>query len=516
VTAPDTAAWTFIDLFAGIGGFHAALSALGGRCEWASEIDGPARDVYERNWGVRPAGDIRDFTKPTLGADGGLESISPAVPKGFHVLAAGFPCQPFSKSGAQHGFRDATRGTLFFDICEILAERKPPVLILENVRNLAGPRHTGPGSTWSTIIERLRELGYRVSSTPTVFSPHLLPETRGGAAQVRERVFITGTYVGPERATAEIDLPVTVPNRPIDDHDPQAWDIRTFLDEIEDDAVAEYRLRPDEEFWVECWNDFVERLLEARAERLPGHPLWLDNFEVGISRDDILHEDPEFPRWKADFLEKNSRFYERNRAVIDNWRADWFPNWTTDWRSHGDERRAWTARHEVRGEFREVFFPLSRRKLEWQAQDEPRLWDTLMHFRPSGIRAKRPTYVPAMVAITQTSIYGPWRRRLTPREAARLQGLPDWFKFEVPDGRNGFVEQPDPVTYKQLGNGVNVGAVYHVLREHVLKDLDLARDYPEFVARIARAGEIPIVPEPGKEAAALERRFEGGSERHAS
>ena len=82
-----------------------------------------------------------------------------------------------------------------------------------------------------------------------------------------------------------------------------------------------------------------------------------------------------------------------------------------------------------------------------------------MHLRPSGLRAKRATYVPALVAITQTSILGDRRRRLSPREVARLQGLPEWFDFG---------DQPDAATYKQAGNGVNVGAAYHVFREHVL------------------------------------------------
>ncbi|CAB4673761.1 unannotated protein [freshwater metagenome] len=105
-------------------------------------------------------------------------------------------------------------------------------------------------------------------------------------------------------------------------------------------------------------------------------------------------------------------------------------------------------------------FPPSRRKLEWQAQGTPSLWETVMHLRPSGIRAKRATYLPALVAITQTSIIGPERRRITPLEAARLQGLPDWFDFG---------DQADALTYKQLGNGVSVGAVWHVLQETIAR-----------------------------------------------
>jgi len=170
----------FIDLFAGIGGFHGALSAAGGEGIWSSEIDNKAALIYELNWGLKPAGDIVALTDP---------SVSKTIPK-HDVLAAGFPCQPFSKSGKQQGFRDTTRGTLFFNICQILEARKPAVVFLENVRNLAGPRQR---DTWLTIIRELRNLGYRVSDIPTVFSPHLLPPSLGGAPQVRERVFILGT-----------------------------------------------------------------------------------------------------------------------------------------------------------------------------------------------------------------------------------------------------------------------------------------------------------------------------------
>lgn len=133
------------------------------------------------------------------------------------------------------------------------------------------------------------------------------------------------------------------------------------------------------------------------------------------------------------FLRKNAELFERNQG--------WCRAWLT--------------------EYRVASFPPSRRKLEWQAQDLDSLWDCLMHFRPSGLRAKPPTYVPALVAITQTSIIGPRRRRLTPREAARMQGLPDAFTF---DG------QSDAATYKQLGNGVNVGAVQNVLAMHCERD----------------------------------------------
>jgi DNA (cytosine-5)-methyltransferase 1 len=105
-----------------------------------------------------------------------------------------------------------------------------------------------------------------------------------------------------------------------------------------------------------------------------------------------------------------------------------------------------------------------------------------MHFRPSGIRAKKATYVPAMVAITQTSIIGKQKRRITVREGARLQGLPDWFDF---------VDQADKTSYKQLGNGVNVGAVYNVVKAQVIRDLDLLGEMPALTRSILGAPANP-------------------------
>jgi len=105
-----------------------------------------------------------------------------------------------------------------------------------------------------------------------------------------------------------------------------------------------------------------------------------------------------------------------------------------------------------------------------------------MHFRPSGIRAKKATYVPALVAITQTTIVGQQKRRINVREGARLQGLPDWFDFS---------DQSNSASYKQLGNGVNVGAVYNVLRAQVVRDLDLLDEEIELVQSILGSPDNP-------------------------
>ena len=173
-------AFKFVDLFAGIGGFHAALASLGGTCVYASEIDKAASEIYLRNWGQRPDGDITKHAN---------ESIMD-VPD-HDVLVGGFPYQPFSKSGLQKGMEEV-RGTLFWNIAKIIEHHKPASVLLENVRNLAGPRHI---HEWNVIIHTLRELGYRVSDDPLIVSPHQIHPNFGGRPQVRERVFIAATKI---------------------------------------------------------------------------------------------------------------------------------------------------------------------------------------------------------------------------------------------------------------------------------------------------------------------------------
>jgi DNA (cytosine-5)-methyltransferase 1 len=406
---------TFVDLFAGIGGFHVALESLGAHCVFACEIDPACQATYETNFGITPHADIRPLT----------EGGSVDVPE-HDILCAGFPCQPFSKSGFQLGMSE-TRGTLFFNILKILEARRPRFAILENVRNLAGPRQR---RTWDTIIRNLRALGYRVAYEPAVFSPHLLPPERGGRPQVRERVFLLARYVGPDAAEADLEEEPLVANRPVDGWNPREWRIEDWLELDSDiEGLEKYALRPDESLWIDAWNDFIQVIDE---DPLPGFPLWVDAF---LPRPVIPRGTP---AWKRNFLVKNSEFYVRHKDAIDRW----------------------VDRHEVRS------FPSSRQKFEWQARGYGRdLWKLVMHLRPSGIRVKGPTYLPALVAITQTSIIGSRRRRITPREAARLQGFPDDFKLY----------EDDAVAYRQLGNAVNVGAVQHVVSSLISASRDRTR-----------------------------------------
>jgi DNA (cytosine-5)-methyltransferase 1 len=412
----------FVDLFAGIGGFHAALGALGGECVYASEWDKDSARIYERNWNLKPDGDI------TLAANDEVMN----VPE-HDVLVGGFPCQPFSKSGKQLGMEE-TRGTLFWNIAKIIEARKPSIVLLENVQNIVGPRHL---HEWNVIVKTLRDLGYRVSENPMVVSPHLIRREFGGRPQVRNRVFIAATLIPKNIPNFKANVEIPNLETVMQGWDSQSWNLDKDLplDKLKSKGdKAKVALSDIEMRWIEAWNEFVLIMIEKlNGEKLPGFPIWADSW-VEIKDLKIPRGTPD---WKKNFLQKNAQFYTDHKSVLDKWLKKW--NYLED-------------------------FPPSRRKFEWQAQDAKSLWETVMHFRPSGIRAKKATYVPAMVAITQTSIIGKQKRRITTREGARLQGLPDWFDF---------VDQSDSLTYKQLGNGVNVGAVYNVIKAQVIRDLDL-------------------------------------------
>lgn len=385
----------FIDLFCGIGGFHQALTQLGGECVFASDIDKECQKTYFENYGLMPVGDITKVDEKTI--------------PNFDVLCGGFPCQSFSKAGNRKGIEDA-RGTLFFDILRIAKHHKPNFMLLENVRNLAGH---DKGRTWKTIHENLVEIGYSVSESPIIFSPHSI-----GIPQHRERVFILC-----KRAD--------IGDVPEFNFEPKP-DLICETDEIlQDDSeidLKKYNLNKELTDLIEIWNEFIQGLKTP----LPGFPVWADRLcELDMEEDlEIL------PKWKRTFIIKNNDLYEKNKSFIDSWlkRAKKLEN-----------------------------FKGSKAMLEWQAGkvENPNIWDTIMQLRPSGLRVKRPTYFPALVAITQTSILGNKKRFITPRECARIQSFPDDFKPHLKDS----------VAYKQFGNSVNVKLV-KMFSEFLLQNED--------------------------------------------
>ena len=160
--------FTFIDLFAGIGGFRIAFERNGGKCVFSSEIDSFCCKVYEHNFGEKPSGDITKIEAKDI--------------PDFDILCGGFPCQPFSYSGKLEGFNDKTRGTLFFDIVRILKEKKPKMFLLENVKGLKSHDN---GKTLKIIEEQLTGLGYHIHEK-------ILNSNDFGVPQKRERWFCVG------------------------------------------------------------------------------------------------------------------------------------------------------------------------------------------------------------------------------------------------------------------------------------------------------------------------------------
>lgn len=180
-------AFTFVDLFAGIGGFRIALEQLGGRCVYASEFDPSAQKTYGMNHGVIPFGDIT------------LQINKDQIPEGVDVLCAGFPCQPFSLAGLRRGFADENKGTLFFDLRDIIETKHPRIILLENVQGLLSIHNRDeegnrlPEKTIHTILHILRdELHYYVPD------PQVLNARHFGVPQHRNRVFIVGFLEHPE------------------------------------------------------------------------------------------------------------------------------------------------------------------------------------------------------------------------------------------------------------------------------------------------------------------------------
>lgn len=191
--------FTFVDLFAGIGGFHLALSKLGGKCVFVNEFDKQARKTYEnyflkkepalfRNKSRSPYfwNNIQDITQTQTKKTKSiwLKSIKDIIPK-FDVLCAGFPCQPFSRIGKKHGFDD-DRGTLFNDIMRIIVARKPEVVFLENVRHIQ--KHNG-GLTFKHILKKLKRAGYHVNEERDD-SWNILKASDFGLPTIRQRFYL--------------------------------------------------------------------------------------------------------------------------------------------------------------------------------------------------------------------------------------------------------------------------------------------------------------------------------------
>ena len=413
MTSTNNKTYTFIDLFCGIGGFHQALASNGGKCVFACDIDEQCRKVYSQNFcpnGEFPVeGDINTSIRNN--------SIPP-----FDFLCAGFPCQTFSKAGNRNGFTvirrsDGTtdeRGQLFFRIIDIL-EKHPECkfFLLENVRNLADNK-----DNWTVICEELKRLDFIISEDPIIESPHHF-----GVPQVRERVYILG--VRRSHFDNRRKLPLGYLTRdavhlsqylqPCSDNDSC---LSTLMDSNVDTC---YLVPEDVDHLLHAWEELRNNTYGL------SHPFWLQYAGIGIKNTSSFLSDPNIafssmPEWKKHIVLRIRSFYENNMIFINEW----------------------ANRHKMLDRI------LLHQKFEWNAGDSYSMKDCIIQIRQSGVRVKRPNYFPSLVAMNNTPIV--WDpsvnhyRYFTPHECAKLQSFTEGYKFS----------DLDSVTYRQLGNSVNV------------------------------------------------------------
>jgi len=405
----------FIDLFAGIGGFHQALSKLGHECVFASEKKEGLAKLYNQTYGIEVNRNIR--------------TINPEDIPDHDILCGGFPCQPFSKAGNQQGLFDPINGSFFDIIVEILRKKKPTFFILENVRNIESHNDF---KTWNYILERLEELGYTVDKN--VLSPH-----NYNIPQHRERLFIIGSKNGlqhfkwpePEESTLTIhDFLTNNNSRPVE------------IDKLN---------------VIDIWQEFVDAL--PKDKKLPGFPVWATEFgatypvkplattELSNKGLDAYNGSFGIPLKGMTFKEK----YQNLPPYALNCSKKVFPNWKI--RYIEENRKLYEDNKEALYVVVEKIKHLtvfSWQKFEWNCGVMPRnLYDYIIQFRASGIRIKNNNFFPSLVTVsTQIPIIGWQKRYLTPNEGAAIQS------FE------GLV-LPENVgsSFGALGNAVNVKLV---------------------------------------------------------
>jgi DNA (cytosine-5)-methyltransferase 1 len=438
---------SFVDLFAGLGGFHLAARRLGVECLFASEIDEGLRDLYKKNFGMEPSGDIRGLN---------VED----VPR-HDLLCAGFPCQAFSKAGDQAGFSDIERGSVVYNMLAIVRHHHPRYVLLENVAHFVAH---DKGHTFEHVERDLQSMGYATSHAK--LSPHQF-----GVPQIRDRMFMVASRRGlkkfkwPESWTDESKL-----------------SIKSVLDSNPTDTRV---LSPELVSCIDTWQEFLD--LYPKGKKLPSDPIWSMEFGAtypysrdslsrvpldelrrargacgvpltGRTRAEIRSMVPSharaglhaFPNWKKLFIQHNRELYASNKTWLDGWLP------------------------KIRK------FPPSWQKFEWNCQGEPRkVWNFVLQVRASGIRTKRPNTAPSLVAMTTTQvpIIGWERRYMTTRECARLQSMGSL--RHLPEGGRG---------YKALGNAVNVKVAELVLRQLLSASTGPARQHCCGGSSVRRSG----------------------------
>lgn len=443
----DTTKYTFIDLYAGLGGFHQALSSLGHKGVWASEFNPNLRELYTKNF-------------PSTPIEGDIFKVDISNIPDHDIICGGFPCQPFSRAGFMKGFADESKGNHFFRILDIidsknLENKAPKFVFLENVETLL--KHDNK-NTFKVIKDSLEQRGYELSYK--ILSPHEF-----NVPHHRRRLFIVGVLKS-MGGLNDFQFPEPL--------DVSRTTIETILDyDLKPMKGENLYLKKETQAVVDLWKDFVENF--PKNKKLPGFPIWAHEwganypyeFKTPLSSSlqdlknlkgtfgiKITGENLEsiinnyipryaqkghiFPKWKINYIRKNREFYEENKDYIHNFLI---------------------THPEINA------FDFSYQKLEWSCQNAPRTFDDkIIQFRPSGLRVKLNNWAPALTTVRTQNVYIPkLGRKLSLQEIAKLQSMNLEHHPDIYDG--SFIANGG---YRAFGNAVNVEVV-KLIAKNLLK-----------------------------------------------
>ncbi len=413
----------FIDLFAGLGGFHLALSKLGHECVFACELEIFLRNHYEENFKLYPEGDI---TKLKI----------KEIPS-HDILCAGFPCQPFSKAGFANGFSHKVAGKMFFYLFKIIKHHKPKYLFLENVPNLLSHNN---GKTWKFMKKEISKLNYDIDQK-------ILSPVDFNVPQTRDRLYI----VAKQNNLDDFEWPKKIK---------QKHNLKKFLISK---PKKNKKLSELKNNVLETWKKFLKKI--PKGTYMP-NPIWSMEFGatypfekstpygVGLkklkkykgsfgkslndkNRDEIFNSIPKyaslkvkkFPDWKIRMIRRSREFYEKNKSWIDKYLP-----------------KIIALQYEA------------YQKLEWNCQgDAFNLRKKIVTFRASGVRIRRNKNSPTLISSSITQVpYLPWKKRyLSQEECLNIQGF------------SGLKSYPMSLElfYATIGNAVNVTVVSKIAKQ---------------------------------------------------